>query len=83
MRKLEENGLGGDGYFYGCDKNEDVTSKSDNAYMDMLNKITGSGNNVAQLLMGEDWDQELDGDYGDYTIPLMELMISYSQVTPL
>ena len=50
----EENGLGDNDYFYGFDKNEDVTSEADKSYMDALNKFTGSINNVAQFLMGED-----------------------------
>ena len=33
--------------------------------MDALNNLTGSRNDVSQLLMGEDWDQDLDKDYED------------------
>jgi len=66
----EENGLGDNEDFDGFDENEDVTSEADEAYMDALNKLTGSGNDVAQFLMGEDWDQDLDEDDEDYTSPL-------------
>ena len=45
--------------------------------MNVLNKLRGSGNNVVQFLMGEDWNHELDKDDKDYTSPLMEL-IGYS-----
>ena len=46
--------------------------------MDALNNITGSGNDVATFLMGEDWYQELDNEYEDYTSPLMNLIRSSS-----
>ena len=55
----EENELGENEDFDGFDKNEDVTSEVDEDYMDALNKLTGSGNDVAQFFMGEDWDQEV------------------------
>ena len=64
--------------FYGFHDYEDVTSKADEAYMDALNKLIGSGNDVSQFLMGEDWDQEISEDDEDYTSPLMELTRSYS-----
>ena len=35
--------MGVDGDFDEFDNNEDVTSKADKAYIDELNKITGSG----------------------------------------
>ena len=46
--------------------------------MDVLNKLTGSGNDVAQFLVEEDLDQDLDEDDEDYTSPLMELISSSS-----
>ena len=46
--------------------------------MDDLNKITGRGNNVSQLLMGEEWDQDLEEDYGDYISTLMDFIRSSS-----
>ena len=39
----KENVLRDNKYFYGFDENEDVTSGADNAYMDVLNKLTCSG----------------------------------------
>ena len=66
----EEIGLGDNKDFDGFDNNEAVTSEADDAYMDPLNKSTGSGNDVTQFLMGNDWDQDLDEDDEDYTIPL-------------
>ena len=38
----KENGLRDNKGFYGFDENEDVTSEADNAYMDVLNKLTCS-----------------------------------------
>ena len=43
----EENVLEGDEDFYGFHENEDVTSKADEAYIDMLKKIIYKGKNVA------------------------------------
>ena len=34
--------------------------------MDVLNKLTGSGNDVAQFLVEEDLHQDLDEDNEDY-----------------
>ena len=59
--------LGGNEYFYRFDENEDVTSEADRAYMDTLNKLTGSGKYVYHVLMREDWDQDLGKDNKDYT----------------
>ena len=42
----------------------------------MLNKLTGSGNDVVQLLVGEDWDKDLDKDDDDCTSLLTELIRS-------
>ena len=56
----------------------DVTSEADKLYMDALNNIIFSRNDVDQLLMGEDWDQDLDEDDEDYTSPLMNLTSSSS-----
>ena len=53
------NGLVDNEDFDGFDKNDNVASEADEAYMDTLNKLTGRGNDVAQFLMGEDWDQDL------------------------
>ena len=39
----EENGLGDDEDFDGFDKNEDVTSETDEVYICALNNRTGSG----------------------------------------
>ena len=47
------------------DKNEDVTSKSVQAYMDFLNKLTGIGDYVFQFFIKEEWDQDLDKDDKD------------------
>ena len=74
----EENGLGDDDNFDNFDDNEDVTREADEAYMDVLNNITGRENNVIQFLMGEDWDQDLDEDDEYYNIPLVVLIISSS-----
>ena len=46
--------------------------------MDVLNNLTGGGNNVSQFLIGEELDQYLDKDDKEYTIPLVELIISSS-----
>ena len=56
----------------------DVTSEADKLYMDALNNIIVSRNNVDHLLMGEEWDQDLDEDDEDYTSPLMNLTSSSS-----
>ena len=40
------NGMEGDKDFDVFHNNEDVTSEADEAYMDTLNDLTGSGNNV-------------------------------------
>ena len=79
----EENGLGDDDNFDNFDDNEDVTREADEAYMDVLNNITGRENNVIQFLMGEDWDQDLDEDDEYYNIPLVVLIISSSWVKSL
>ena len=60
----------------------DVTSEADKLYMDALNNIIFSRNNVEHLLMGEEWDQDLDEDDEDYTIPLMNLTSSSSGLIP-
>ena len=49
----------------------DVTSEADKLYMDALNNIIVSRNNVDQLLMGEDWDQDLGKDDKDDISPLI------------
>ena len=72
----DENGLEDDEDFDIFNENEDVTREADEAYLDMLNDITGSGNNVVQFLMGEEWDQDLDKDYDNYTRTLMALISS-------
>ena len=58
MTALEENGVGENEDFNGFDKNEDVTIEADKAYMDALDNLTWSGNNVFQVVMWEYWDQE-------------------------
>ena len=63
----KEYGVGDNEYFDGFGKNQDVTSKDNEAYMDALNSLTGSGNNVSQFLMGEDQNQDLDKDDAEYT----------------
>ena len=67
----EENVLGDDEYFHGFDDNEDATSKYYKDYMDALNNLTGSRDDVSQFLIGEDWYQYLYKDDEDYTILLM------------
>ena len=59
-----KNGLEDDEYFDGFHNNEDVTSKADQTYMGVLNKLTRSGKDVTQFLMGEDWDRDPDKDDG-------------------
>eukprot|EP00566_Odontella_aurita_P002311 CAMPEP_0113571984 /NCGR_PEP_ID=MMETSP0015_2-20120614/25852_1 /TAXON_ID=2838 /ORGANISM="Odontella" /LENGTH=1096 /DNA_ID=CAMNT_0000474985 /DNA_START=725 /DNA_END=4015 /DNA_ORIENTATION=+ /assembly_acc=CAM_ASM_000160 len=71
--EAEEGGDGDDEDFEGFDENEDVTSEADEAYMDALNKLTGSGSDMARFLVGEDWDQDYDDDDEDYTSPLDEV----------
>ena len=39
--------------FYWFDNNDNVICEADTTYMDSLNTFTGSGNVVAQLLIGE------------------------------
>ena len=73
-----KNGLVGDEDFDGFDKNQYVISEADKAYMDEFNKSTDSGNDVAQFLIGKDWDQNLDQDDEEYTSPLMGLITSSS-----
>ena len=60
----EKNGLEDDEYFDGFHNNEDVTSKANQTYMGVLNKLTRSGKDVTQFLMGEDWDRDPDKDDG-------------------
>ena len=79
----EKIGLGDDEDFYGFEDNDDVVSKDEKYYMDSLKNITGRGNDVSQLIVGEDWDKDLVKDDEDYTIPLVELIISSSWLTPL
>ena len=74
----EENVLKGDKDFYGFHDNEDVASKAEEAYMDALYKHTGSRKYVAQFFMGEDWDQDLDKNYENYTSTLTNLIRSPS-----
>lgn len=64
---------GDDDDFEGFGEDEDVTSDADEAYMDALNKLSGSGSDVARFLIGEDWDQDADDDDDDYTSPLDEV----------
>ena len=47
------------------DKNEDVTRKSVQAYMDLLNKLTGIGEYDFQFFIKEEWDQDLNDDDKD------------------
>ena len=47
------------------DQNKDVTSDTEKAYMDALNKITDSRNNVYQFLMGQEQYQGLGKDDKD------------------
>ena len=74
----KENGLGENDNFDGFDDNEDVASEADETYMDMLNKLAGSGTFVAKFLMGEDWYQDLDEDNEDVISPLMKFIRSSS-----
>jgi len=47
-----------------------VTSDSDVAYMEALNKLSGTeGNEITSLLAGEPWDDQDDYE-DDYTSPL-------------
>ena len=64
----KENGLGRNEFFYGFDDNEDVTSNADKVDMYALNNITGNGNDVSHLLMGDNWYEDLDKYY---IIPLI------------
>ena len=41
--EAEGNVLGGNKDFYGFDNNDGFTSKADKAYMDVFNKLIGSG----------------------------------------
>ena len=66
--EAEENGLEDDEDFYGFEENEYVTSEADKIYMDVLNNITGNGNDVSHLLMGDNWYEDLDKYY---IIPLI------------
>ena len=76
--EAKENGLGENDNFDGFDDNEDVASEADETYMDMLNKLAGSGTFVAKFLMGEDWYQDLDEDNEDVISPLMKFIRSSS-----
>ena len=73
----KENGMQYSEDFDGINENEDCTSEADKDYIDVLDKITDRGENISQLLMGEDWYQDLDDNDDYYTSPLMDL-ISYS-----
>jgi len=66
-----EEGEGDEEDFEGFDENEDVTSEADEAYMEALNKLTGSGADVGRFLIGDDWDADADDDDDEnYTSPL-------------
>ena len=79
----EENVLCKNEYFDGFDNNGDVISKSDEAYIDVLNKFTGIRNGVDEFFVGEDWYQDIDDYVEDYTIPLVGLIRYYYWETPL
>jgi len=66
---IEEDGDGGDEEFEGFDENEDVTNAANEAYVDALNKLSASGD-VAQFLMGNMWDDDLEDDDDDYYSPI-------------
>ena len=46
--------------------------------MDSLNKLADRGDDVSQLLMEEDWYQELDKYDENYTNPFIDLISSSS-----
>ena len=73
----KENGLEEDDDFDGFHDNKYVTGEDEETYMNVLNKLTDSGEYVDQFLIEEEWDQDLHEDNEDYTNTFMEL-INYS-----
>mmetsp|Transcript_46986 Transcript_46986/g.69588 ORF Transcript_46986/g.69588 Transcript_46986/m.69588 type:complete len:1060 (+) Transcript_46986:78-3257(+) len=55
---------------YGFAEDEDVTNEDDEAYMEALNKLSGSGNDISRFLVGDDWDADDDDDDDDYASPI-------------
>jgi len=66
----EDASLGDDDDEGGFDEDQDVTSVSDDAYLNSLNQLTGAGD-MAKFLIGENWDDDDDDD--DYTSPIDEV----------
>lgn len=67
IEEVEDASLEDDDDEGGFDEDQDVTSVTDDAYLDSLNQLTGAGD-MAKFLIGDNWDDDDDDD--DYASPI-------------